>query len=149
MKKEQKNKPTKLNLHSPYDYEDPKVLRKSGEYIGFRNAVMKKDNGKCVVCGDTQDIEVHHLYPFSKYNADRFDENNGVCVCAKHHSTSYPNSCHSIFGTRNNTPEQFENYVNFMREHLGIKERFDVYDYMNPYDADDREIDDYMLDLYE
>ena len=35
------------------------------------------------------------------------------------------------------------------RQELGINEYFDVYEYMNPYDADDMEIDDSMLDLYE
>ena len=90
------------------------------------------------------------MYPFAKYNADRFDVNNGVCVCAKHHSIRYPGSFHSIYGTRDgNTTENFEEYVNYMRQQLGIKEHFDVYAYMNPYDADNMEIDDSMLDLYE
>ena len=145
----QNKKPVTISFHSMYDYEDPKVLRNSVEYTRFRNAVKEKDQCRCIVCGSTQDIEVHHLYPFSNYNADRFDENNGVCVCAEHHSIKCPNSFHSIFGTRNNTPEQFESYVNYMRNQLGIKEHFDVYEYMNPYDADNMEIDDSMLDLYE
>ena len=56
-------------------------------------------------------------------------------------------SFHNIYGMRGNTPEQFEYYVNEKRQELGIKEPFDVYKYMNPYDADDMEIDDSMLDL--
>ena len=129
--------------------DEIRKLRSTGEYLTFKKSVIEKDNGRCIVCGGTQDIEVHHLFPFATYIAERFNINNGICVCAKHHSSAEPGGYHNIFGTSNNTPEQFENYVNFMREHLGIKERFDVYDYMNPYDADDREIDDYMLDLYE
>lgn len=148
MKNKQKPKPAKLNLHSPYDYEDPKYLRNSGEYNRFRKAVIEKDQGRCIVCGSTQDIDVHHLYSFAKYNADRFDVNNGVCVCANHHNVTIPGSFHYIYGTRQyNTPENFETYVNMKRQELGIKESFDVFKYMNPIDADDMEIDDSMLDF--
>jgi hypothetical protein len=70
----------------------------------------------------------------------------GVTVCDKHHTIG-DNSFHSIFGTHNNTPEQFEHYVNIKRQELGIKEPFDVYVYMNPYDADNMEVDDSMLDF--
>ena len=52
-----------------------------------------------------------------------------------------------MYGMVGNTPEQFETYVNMKRAELGITEHFDVYKYMNPYDADDMEIDDTMLDL--
>lgn len=139
------------NLRKPISLFDDeptnKQLRNSSIYSLFKDAVIKKDCGKCIVCGSTQNIQVHHLYPFSIFIADRFNENNGVCVCRNHHSTAVQGSFHSIFGTHNNTPEQFEYYVNEKRQELGIKEPFDVYKYMNPYDADDMEIDDSMLDL--
>lgn len=130
--------------------DDPaeiKRLRRSGLYQQYRNTVIEKDHGRCIVCGDIQNIEVHHLYPFATHISDRFDVNNGVCVCAKHHSNTIKGSFHNIYGMRGNTPEQFEHYVNMKRQELGIKEPFDVYAYMNPYDADDMEIDDSMLDF--
>lgn len=121
-------------------------IRKTRMYKKYRQAVLEKDNHKCIICGSTEDLQVHHIYPFSIYPDDRMRVETGVTVCAKHHTIG-DNSFHSIFGTHNNTPEQFEYYVNEKRQELGIKEPFDVYKYMNPYDADDMEIDDSMLDL--
>lgn len=126
--------------------EENERIRSSSLYKQFRQAVLEKDNHKCIICGSTEDLQVHHIYPFSIYPDDRMRVETGVTVCAKHHTIG-DNSFHGIFGTHNNTPEQFEYYVNMKRQELGIKEPFDVYKYMNPYDADDMEIDDSMLDL--
>lgn len=138
----------KMNFISS-DPKEVKRLRRSGEYVRYRNAVIEKDNGKCVVCGSTQDIEVHHIYSFAIYIADRFDANCGICLCSNHHKNGVPGSFHTMYGMWNTTPEQLEEYVNIKRQELGIDQHFDVYEYMNPYDADDMEIDDSMLDLYE
>lgn len=126
-----------------------KRLRRSGEYVRYRNAVIKKDEGRCIVCGSTQDIEVHHIYSFAIYVAERFDVNCGICLCSAHHKNGIPGSFHTIYGMWNTTPEQLEEYINNKRKELGITEHFDVYSYMNPYDADNMEIDNSMLDLYE
>lgn len=39
--------------YSSSDPKEIKRLRRSGEYVRYRNAVIEKDNGKCVVCGST------------------------------------------------------------------------------------------------
>ena len=142
------NPRTEMNAYTQDPYEI-KRLRRSGEYVRYRNAVIEKDNGKCVVCGSTQNIEVHHIYSFAIYVADRFDINCGICLCSNHHKNGVPGSFHTMYGMWNTTPEQLEEYVNMKRQELGINEYFDVYKYMNPYDADDMEIDDSMIDLYE
>ena len=131
------------------DPKEIKRLRRSGEYVRYRNAVIEKDGGKCAVCGSTQNPEVHHIYSFAIYVAERFNINCGICLCSAHHKNGIPDSFHTTYGMWNTTPEQLEEYVNKKRLELGDTQHFDVYAYMNPYDADCLEIDDTMLDLYE
>ena len=123
-------------------------IRHSSEYYKYRDAVIAKDNGKCIITGkEAINPEVHHIYPFALYPHDRLDVDCGVCISREYHSTNCPGSFHNVYGTQNNTPEQFQDYVNMKRKELGIEEYFDVYEYMNSYDADCLEIDD--LDIYE
>lgn len=124
-------------------------IRQSRCYKDYREAVLQKDDYSCIICGSTQNPEVHHIYPFASFPDDRFRVDCGVTLCTFHHNPYYEGSFHNIYSTFHNTPEQLEEYVNMKRQELGINEYFDVYEYMNPYDADDMEIDDSMLDLYE
>ena len=123
-------------------------IRSSREYKKFRESVLEKDNHKCIICGSSVDLQVHHIYPFALFPDDRMRVEHAATLCADHH-TIKSSSFHGLFGTRNNTPEQFEYYVNLMRPEYGNDEHYDVNKYMNSYDADDIEIDDYTLDLYE
>lgn len=133
-----------------YDPQYLRGLRTSPLYYEYRKSVQEKDNRSCIVCGSQNNIEVHHIYPFALYPHDRFNPNTGVCMCKEHHSIGSPISFHSIYGLHNNTPEQLEEYVNIMRERLGIDEPFDVYQYMENIESDNMGIDDAMfLDLYE
>lgn len=122
-------------------------LRSSGLYYNWKKAVAEKYNTACIVCGSTQNNEYHHIYPFASHPHDRFDPDNGICLCKIHHNASVPGSFHSEYGKVNNTPEQLEEYVNRKRQELGIDEYFDVYEYMNTLDSDNLEIDDMELDL--
>lgn len=133
-----------------YNSQYLRELRTGPLYYEYRRAVQEKDNWSCIVCGSHKDIEVHHIYPFAAYPHERFNPNTGICMCKTHHSISSPISFHSIYGRFGNTPEQLEQYVNFMRKELGVLEYFDVYKYMDNYESDNIDIDDSMLiDLYE
>lgn len=131
--------------------DSPQVLadlRRSPAYYQFRRAVMEKDDYRCIITGEKcRDIEVHHLYPFATFPQTRFDPRYGVCVSKEYHSTGSLGSFHDVYGRYDNTPEQFQDYVNSKRKELGINEYFDVYEYMNSFDSDNLEIDDTMLDL--
>ncbi len=52
----------------------------------WRKSVYKRDNYKCDICGITPNkLNAHHLNSW-KYNKElRFDVNNGITLCVKHH----------------------------------------------------------------
>jgi ribosomal protein S27AE len=51
----------------------------------FRNGVFKRDNHKCVVCGE-QVVDAHHLIERRLFGANGgYFLSNGVSVCEKHH----------------------------------------------------------------
>jgi len=61
-------------------------LRNSSEYEHWRNAVLKKDNYMCVLCGRKDLLHTHHLESFWKNEELRFDIENGIAVCIDCHS---------------------------------------------------------------
>lgn len=79
--------------------------RKSKEYNAWRKAVKKKDKFCCQVCGDTKDLEIHHLDSYVKFPEKRYEIDNGVCICQ---------TCHQLFHIEfsygDNTKSQFEQF---------------------------------------
>jgi hypothetical protein len=45
--------------------------------------VWKRDNGRCVICGDTKNLHFDHIIPFSKGGTSLKSENIQL-MCAKH-----------------------------------------------------------------
>jgi len=57
--------------------------------------VKERDGFKCVVCGGTKLVSAHHLIPWEVLEF-RFNVNNGISLCSKHHTRySYGLSPHS------------------------------------------------------
>jgi len=82
-------------------------IRNSIEYAEWRIAVWSRDKNLCKVCKTRQKVMVaHHLDGFNIFPDKRFDVNNGVTLCDKHHI-----SFHTNYGFGNNTKEQFEEYL--------------------------------------
>ena len=61
-----------------------KRWRETEAYRKWRKAVIARD-GKCVICGTTKDLEVHHINHASYFPNERFDINNGVTLCYNDH----------------------------------------------------------------
>jgi len=55
------------------------------EYKEWRKAVYKRDFWKCKVCGSKKNINAHHIYNGSENSCLRFNINNGITLCEKHH----------------------------------------------------------------
>ena len=88
--------------------EERRFQRKNYEYKKFVKDVLKRDV-VCQVCGKNKNLVVHHLYAFKKYKELRYESNNGIVLCKKHHK-----QFHDWHGwTRSNfcTKEDYEEWV--------------------------------------
>jgi hypothetical protein len=58
-------------------------------YKEWRDAVFIRDSYSCRKCGKKGDIQAHHIKPFAKYKNIRFDINNGITLCERHHKIEH------------------------------------------------------------
>lgn len=72
----------------------------------WRKNIFKRDDYKCVICGQNGYLHAHHLDGYHWCKDKRYDLNNGVTLCKEHHYTF-----HKKYGYKNNTKEQFEDYL--------------------------------------
>lgn len=85
----------------------------------FRTKVYERDNYICKCCGDKSSkgnpitLNAHHLDGYHWFKEGRFNPNNGVTLCSYCH-----NKFHEIYGKKNNTKEQFEEYKNKQFQHV-------------------------------
>ena len=86
------------------DREERRKLLKNKEW---RNKVFERDNYICKCCGKKGgSLNAHHLNGYHWDKEHRFDVSNGVTLCDKCHK-----NFHDIYGRKNNTLEQFEEYL--------------------------------------
>lgn len=67
--------------------ENDKKVRNSWQYALWRNAVLRRDNYACVMCGDDRrsKLQVDHIKPFSLFPELRFAIDNGRTLCEECH----------------------------------------------------------------
>jgi len=88
-------------------YPKHKAIRKQIEYRLWRDAVFARDNWTCQKTGvQGGRIVAHHVLNFSSYPELRFAIDNGVTLSKEAH-----NEFHSIYGIKDNTKEQLEEYL--------------------------------------
>lgn len=51
----------------------------------FREGCLERDNHKCVVCGETQDLSVHHIIERRLWKDGGYYMDNGATLCERHH----------------------------------------------------------------
>ena len=62
------------------------LIRSSGEYINWRNAVRRRDDFTCQICHKRGgDLHVDHIKPFADFPELRFDIANGRTLCVACH----------------------------------------------------------------
>ena len=64
------------------------ALRKTADYIHWRESVFKRDDFTCQECGKRGGkIQAHHVKQFAYYPELRFDVNNGKTLCEPCHKS--------------------------------------------------------------
>lgn len=61
------------------------LIRNSAEYKNWRTAVFVRDERKCVLCGNSGEINAHHIKAFASFPELRFEISNGQTLCIPCH----------------------------------------------------------------
>ena len=74
--------------------------------------VREHDNNKCCICGRTEHLNAHHILEKKLFPEYMFCLENGVTLCAKHHSFSHLSAHRNpVFFSewlKHNRPNQFQ-----------------------------------------
>ena len=88
--------------------EERIIKRNYSEYREWVQKIYQRDNYTCQCCGKRGiTLNAHHIESYADNPDLRLDINNGATLCEECHSNKYENSFHRIYGTHNNTKEQF------------------------------------------
>lgn len=60
------------------DYNSP-------EYKAWRFAILSRDGFKCCLDNTTDELEIHHIKPWAKFEKLRFINSNGITLCKRCH----------------------------------------------------------------
>ena len=83
-------------------------IRNSEEYKLWRKACFERDNFTCQKTGISGgELVVHHINNFADFPELRTAIDNGITLSKKAHQ-----DFHKIYGVRNNTKEQLEEFLN-------------------------------------
>lgn len=93
------------------DYVGPitsvnRLIRYSADGKQWTSDILKSADFTCDICGIRGgSLHAHHLLNFSSHPEERFNLDNGVCLCEDHHR-----KFHSVYREVNNTPEQYTEF---------------------------------------
>lgn len=51
----------------------------------FNGDCLKRDQNKCVFCGETENLDIHHITDRHEMPNGGYVASNGITVCQKHH----------------------------------------------------------------
>ena len=75
---------------------------------------VRARDGRCVICGRTEFLNAHHIFGRTA-SATRWDIENGITLCSKHHTFDNTISPHTTRGSRN--------WWRFIEMYLGKEKR--------------------------
>ena len=92
-------------------------LRGNAKYFDWRKNVFERDNYTCQCCGQHGGkLNAHHIKNFSDNEQLRYDVDNGITLCFNCHSLKSKYGFHRLYGTKNNTKEQLDEYIKAREE---------------------------------
>lgn len=66
----------------------------------WRTKVLERDGHKCVECGSSERLEVHHIAHWSEFPEARIDVNNGTTLCNGCHAGEHEGSVANLILSR-------------------------------------------------
>lgn len=72
----------------------PRRLKLTKEDKEWARRVKERDGNQCVICGRCDQLHSHHIIP-REIHETKFDINNGITLCAKHHMFNRIISAHN------------------------------------------------------
>lgn len=82
-------------------------IRQSAEGKAWSYDILSKANFTCVKCNQRGGkLHAHHLNGFNLFPEQRFDLNNGTCLCETCHD-----KFHEVYGKGDNTKDQFDEWL--------------------------------------
>lgn len=96
--------------------------RKSREYRLWRARVIRRDKS-CVICGSKYRRAAHHINSWSYFPEERFDVDNGVCLCGKCHSQFHNNYKRSY--RQKATKADWDNFLDLVKYFTNLTIRLD------------------------
>lgn len=88
------------------DEERAKKHRPHTENTNWRRRIFERDDFTCQITGERGGkLRAHHLYNYAEHPALRYVDSNGVTASEDLHRLF-----HRIYGIKNNTPAQFEQF---------------------------------------
>ena len=98
-----------------------RTLKLTAEDKAWANAVKDRDGRKCVICGDTERLNAHHIIVRENHET-KLDVMNGLSLCPTHHFFNRQISAHNnpfglVLWLQINRPEQYE-YLKLKQEDL-------------------------------
>lgn len=91
--------------------------RKTRDYRVWRAQVIRRDT-RCSICNTLKDREAHHKNSGSYFPDERFEVDNGVCLCKKCHTDFHTNFKRSF--REKCTKYDYDNFV-MLIEHIIVR----------------------------
>jgi len=87
-------------------------LKLTPEDKAWANAVKDRDLRRCVICGNPERLNAHHIIARENHET-KFDIMNGLSLCPKHHFFCRQQSAHNnpfgfLLWLEKNRPEQLQ-----------------------------------------
>ena len=86
--------------------------RNTREYRVWRAKVIRRDK-RCAVCGSIKNRNAHHLNHAAYFPKERFDADNGICLCKNCHIQFHTNYKRSF--RQKCTKYDFTNFISLVK----------------------------------
>lgn len=68
------------------------ITRDNPNWHLFRKYILKRDDFKCGLCPNKNNLQIHHIIPVSENINLMYDEDNCLTLCLKCHQKQHPNN---------------------------------------------------------